>query len=116
MKDNPSPDTERDLPPDVQKFWDELQQPDELIPARASDLDLQQLIADLHESDINVGLQSFAACGLRVWIGDRVNGRLAVGGVASNDGGWETRGAVALWIHEKALEHYPDSAYSRRHA
>ena len=67
-----------DLDPHVREFAEEqvfnitdetiLYRPDQ--PARS----LEQVQKALHDSDINSGSQTFAWCGMRVWLGDPLNG------------------------------------------
>jgi hypothetical protein len=36
--------------------------------------DLERVLQQLHDSEINAGLQTFFDTGMRVWIGDAING------------------------------------------
>jgi hypothetical protein len=36
--------------------------------------DLEHILQQLHDSEINAGLQTFYDAGMRVWIGDEANG------------------------------------------
>ena len=104
-------------PPNVTEFAYNLFGGGEKIPARqhgALRLSLQEVIARLHDSEINVGLQSFALCGLQVWIGDPLSGKAAEGSIETEDPGWLNEGSVALWLHETALRLYPESQYARQ--
>lgn len=75
---------------------------------------LQQVLRELHDSEINVGLQSFAWCGLRVWIGDQLNGLEAEATLEPKDATWADDDAVARWLHETALRLFPESDHARR--
>ncbi len=103
------------LPDDLRTVAHTILSPAKTVPPVESNLDLETVIEALEESEINSGHQSFACCGLRIWIGDAANGIRAVATLASKDAGWKKRGVLAAWLHEKALELYPDSAYARRH-
>lgn len=93
--------------------------PDELIapiPLGSPRLSLERVIEALHDNEINAGLQTFAWCGLRVWIGDELNGIKAsarLNGGPNNH--WAIDGTVALWLHRKALWLYPENPYAGRY-
>src|SRR5262249_25770462 len=80
-------------------------------------IDLEELVRDLRDSDIYVGLQT-NGLGLMVWISDQVHGRRvdhtfehpAFGDASSQ------KGAASHWLHAKALELFPGSAYASRHS
>jgi hypothetical protein len=36
--------------------------------------DLERILQQLHDSEINAGVQTFYDAGMRVWIGDEANG------------------------------------------
>ena len=48
--------------------------------------ELATFITDLHDSEINAGMQSFYDCGLRIWIGDELNGIAAAGRLEPREG------------------------------
>ena len=59
--------------------------------------------------------QTFFDCGLRIWIGNELNGIDASASLESGkDGRWPGDGAMALWLHEMTLRLYPESCYARR--
>ena len=91
--------------------------PVETIQPRPTDAparNLQQVICELHQSEINAGLQTFWDCGFRVWIGDELNGRAAEAEMGPRDAAWGDDAAIAHWLHETAIRLYPDSDYERR--
>jgi len=67
----------------------------------------------IHDSEINAGLQTFFDGGLRVWIGDPLNGVVASTKVGMDDVAWSAAGSIAWWLHEAALSRCPDSAYAQ---
>ncbi|HEY6979600.1 hypothetical protein [Reyranella sp.] len=78
-------------------------------------LSLEKVIEALHDNEINAGLQSFAWCGLRAWIGDELNGIRSSGRlIPATDKRWAGDGTVALWLHRTALRLYPESSYAVR--
>jgi hypothetical protein len=85
-----------------------------LHPERGPVPSLETVLKDLHESEINAGLQTFHPDGLRIWIGDQLNGLTASAHMARGDRGWLVDGTIARWLHEKAVALYPDSDYARR--
>jgi hypothetical protein len=55
-------------------------------------------------------------CGLRIWIGDELNGTAASGRLEADKGGhWPVEGTAALWLHRTVLRLYPDSGYAKRY-
>ena len=83
------------------------------VEPMASALRLEEVLKRLHDSEINAGLQTFFADGLRAWIGDPLNGIEASAKVHSDDIAWRTEGSIARWLHEAALSLYPTSDYAR---
>src|SRR5437899_3149867 len=89
--------------------------------ARAIDasksIDLEELVRDLRDSDIFVGLQT-NGLGMRVWISDQVLGRSVdrTFDPARHGGERSQRGAASLWLHTMALRLFPDSPYASRHS
>lgn len=76
---------------------------------------LEQVLKRLHDSEINAGLQTFFDAGIRVWIGDPMNGVRASARIGMDDPAWSCEGAVARWLHKAAVLLYPDSDYARFH-
>lgn len=81
-------------------------------------LSLERVLRDLHDSEINAGLQTFYDAGMRVWIGDQINDRRAETSFSRKGapGAWPEEGLAARWLHETALHLFPDSAYARTHS
>jgi hypothetical protein len=83
----------------------------------APSIDLEELVRDLRESDIYVGLQT-DGLGMRVWISEQVHGRRtdhtfeppAYGDALSQ------KGAASHWLHTMALRLFPESSYASRHS
>jgi hypothetical protein len=84
--------------------------------------DLERILQQLHDSEINAGVQTFCDTGMRVWIGDAANGiqsettinRTGAGFAAPRK--WPEGVTAASWLHEVALRLYPDSKYAKEHA
>jgi hypothetical protein len=70
---------------------------------------LEQIIADLYDSEINASLSWFWDGGIDVSIGDDLNGFVTGDQVA-------TLAQAAEWLRASAVEHYPDSEFARKHA
>ena len=64
---------------------------------------------DLHDSEINARIDWFYDCGFNVSLGDSLNGYKARAIRLS----WEE---VERWLTEKAIEHYPLSAFARKYS
>jgi hypothetical protein len=87
------------------------------IPETPSSIDLEELVRDLRDSDIYVGLQT-NGLGMKVWISEQVHGRrvdhtfepAASGDAASH------KGVASHWLHTMALRLYPESLYASRHS
>jgi hypothetical protein len=82
-----------------------------------SSIDPEELVRDLRESDIYVGLQ-ITGLDMLVWISEQVHGRRvdhtfepAASGDASSH-----KGAASHWLHTMALRLYPESSYASRHS
>jgi len=75
---------------------------------------LETVIKDLYDSEITAGVQSYHPNGLRVWIGDQLNGLAASAHIAAEDAGWLIDGTAAMWLHEAAVRLYPTSEYAQR--
>jgi hypothetical protein len=87
---------------------------------RAASLDgagrrLQQVLREMHDGEINAGLQTFAWGGVRVWIGDELNGRAAEGTLTPQESPSGDDDAIAHWLHETAVRLYPNSEYAWQH-
>jgi hypothetical protein len=77
--------------------------------------DFEALARELRASEIYVGLQT-APHGMMVWITDKM-GRVRVDHLIEYDVAAKTWNAdtAARWLHDRALELFPDSAYAREH-
>jgi hypothetical protein len=78
--------------------------------------DLERLLQQLHDSEINAGVQTFHDAGMRAWIGDEISGIQAETvfnrmGIAHRQ--WPEGVTAASWLHETALRLYPDSKYAK---
>src|SRR5262245_14683508 len=79
---------------------------------------LEQVLQELHDSEINAGVETFFDAGMRAWIGDARYGIAAertfnrIGAPPNLE--WPDVDAAGRWLHEKAIELHPDSAYARR--
>ena len=81
--------------------------------------DLERILQQLHDSEINAGVQTFFNAGMRVWIGDEMNGILAqtvINRTAAARLKWPEGLSAASWLHETALRLYPDSKYAKEHS
>jgi hypothetical protein len=81
---------------------------------------LEQVLQQLHDSEINAGVQTFYDTGMRVWIGDDANGirtETTIDRTASfvAPRKWPEGVTAASWLHEVALRLYPDSKYAKSH-
>ena len=71
-------------------------------------MNLLEVMAALYDSEINCGVASFWDAGFDVWLGDDTNGKKAIRSFYPDD-----LGKAAKWLHEAALEHYPESEYAK---
>jgi hypothetical protein len=81
--------------------------------------DLERILQQLHDSEINAGVQTFYDAGMRVWIGDEANGIQAeatINRTAAVRLKWPEGITAASWLHETALLLFPDSPYAREHS
>ena len=81
--------------------------------------DLERVLQALHDSEINAGVQTFFDAGLRVWIGDEVNGIQAetvFTRMGSTERMWPEGLTAASWLYETALRLYPYSKYAKEHS
>ena len=60
-----------------------------------SDRSLESVIKELHDCEINAGVQTYYPDGLRVWLGDQFNGLVASARVRPEDTGWSSDGTAA---------------------
>ena len=70
----------------------------------------------LHDSEINAGVQTFFDAGMRVWIGDEANGIQAETTINRTPAArlkWPEGLTAASWLHETALRLYLDSKYAQ---
>ena len=80
--------------------------------------DLDRVLQALHDSEINAGVQTFFDAGMRVWIGDEVNGIQAetvFTRMGSTERTWPEGLTAASWLYETALRLYPYSKYAKEH-
>ena len=80
---------------------------------------LERVLQQLHDSEINTGVQTFYDAGMRVWIGDELNGIQAettINRTAAARLKWPDGLTAAGWLHETALRLYPDSKYAKEHS
>jgi hypothetical protein len=63
--------------------------------AGSSDRGLESIIKELHDCEINAGVQTYYPDGLRVWLGDQFNGLVASARVRPEDTGWSSDGTAA---------------------
>jgi hypothetical protein len=81
--------------------------------------DLEHILHQLHDSGINAGVQTFYDAGMRVWIGDEINGMRAETAINRTRAArlkWPEGLTAASWLHETALRLYPNSKYAKAHS
>ena len=81
--------------------------------------DLEHILHQLHDSEINAGVQTFYDAGMRVWIGDEINGMRAETAINRTRAArlkWPEGLTAASWLHETALRLYPNSKYAKAHS
>jgi hypothetical protein len=81
--------------------------------------DLEHILQLLHDSEINAGVQTLYDAGMRVWIGDDINGiraETAINRTRAARLKWPEGLTAASWLHETALLLYPDSRYAKESA
>ena len=78
---------------------------------------LERVLRELHDSQINAGLQTVYDDGMQVWISDQMNSHMAETSISRQGvpGAWPEEGLAARWLHETALSMFPDSAYAKTH-
>ncbi len=70
---------------------------------------LEQIIADLYDSEINASISWLGDGGIDVSIGDDLNGFVT----GDQD---STLAEAAEWLRATAVEHYPDSEFAEKYA
>jgi hypothetical protein len=81
--------------------------------------DLESVLQQHHDSEINAGVQTFFDAGMRVWIGDEMNGIQAetvINLTAAARLKWPEGLSAASWLHETAQHLYPDSKYAKENS
>jgi hypothetical protein len=81
--------------------------------------DLEYVLQQLHDSEINAGVQTFYDAGMRVWMGDELNGIQAETTINRTRAArlkWPEGFTAADWLHETALRLFPDSKYAEEHS
>jgi hypothetical protein len=81
-------------------------------------LALEQILQQLHDSEINAGVQTFFDAGMRVWIGDEMNGIQAETVINRTRAArlkWPEGLSAASWLHETASRLFPESPYAKAH-
>jgi hypothetical protein len=76
---------------------------------------LEGVLRDLHDSQIDAGIETLFSGDVRVWLGDEMNRTIAETIVRGGNKKWPGLGA-AHWLHETALRLFPDSPYAKRHS
>ena len=75
---------------------------------------LERVMRQLHDSEINAGVETFYdAGGMRVWLGDTFNGIQAETWIRRTDLQWPAGVTAASWLHAVALRLYPESNYAK---
>jgi hypothetical protein len=67
---------------------------------------LERILRQLHDSEINAGVQTFYDTGIRIWIGDEANGIQAEATINRTPAArlkWPEGFTAASWLHETAL-------------
>ena len=77
---------------------------DETLP-----MDLATVLAGLYASEINFSIRAFYDEGIEVVLGDDLNGIRAARIFCPDD-----MPEAARWLHEAAVEQWPDSEYARK--
>jgi|SRR6516164_9435919 hypothetical protein len=72
-------------------------------------LDTEAILNDLHASEMNASISWLRNSRIDVKLGDALNGYDAEGKV-------DTLAQAAEWLQDKALMHYPRSAFARKYA
>ena len=77
---------------------------------------LERVMRQLHDSEINAGVETFYDAGMRVWLGDTINGIQAETSIKPTDQQWPADVTAASWLHAVALRLYPQSNYAKASA
>jgi hypothetical protein len=80
--------------------------------------DLKHILQQLHDSEINAGVQTFYDAGMRVWIGDEANGiqvETTINRTRAARLKWPEGLTAASWLHKTAIRLYPNSQYAKSH-
>ena len=77
---------------------------------------LERVMQQLHDSEINAGVETFYAAGMRVWLGDTINGIQAETSIKPTGQQWHAGVTAASWLHAEALRLYPQSNYAKASA
>jgi len=80
---------------------------------------LERVMQQLHDSQINAGVETFYDAGMRVWLGDTINGIQAETSIKRTGDQWPagvTAASAASWLHAVALRLYPESNYAKASA
>jgi hypothetical protein len=70
---------------------------------------LEQILADLYDSEINASISWLWDAGIDVSLGDDLNGFVTSDQVT-------TLAEAAEWLRANAVQHYPDSAFAEKYA
>src|SRR5260370_22582524 len=87
------------------------------MPTPLTPRPLERVLQQLPDSEINAGVQTFYDAGMRVWIGDELNGIKAettINRTAAARLKWPDGPTAAGWRHEAPLRLYPASKYAHR--
>jgi hypothetical protein len=79
---------------------------------------LERVLQQLHDREINAGVQTFYDAGMRVWIGDEANGIQAETTINRTRAArlkWPEGLTAASWLHEIAIRLFPDSKFAESH-
>jgi hypothetical protein len=74
---------------------------------------LERVMQQLHDSQINAGVETFYDAGMRVWLGDTINGIQAETSIKRTGDQWPAGVTAASWLHAVALRLYPESNYAK---
>jgi hypothetical protein len=77
---------------------------------------LERVMQQLHDSEINAGVETFYDAGMRVWLGDTINGIQAETSIKPTGQQWPADVTAASWLHAVALRLYPQSNYAKASA
>jgi hypothetical protein len=77
---------------------------------------LERVMRELHDSEINAGVQTYYDAGMRAWIGDTFNGIRAETLIERTSHQWSAALTAASWLHGAALRLYPNSKYAKASA